>query len=220
VSDNDKFKIATEYWQEKPQQFSDTYRFSLNPVRLAAKMFLDKRTAEVKGVLELEPSLVVADIGCGSGETVDWVAERSKFVHGFDISEKMVAIARASVKAKNVSFQVSDCNPIPLPDASADRVMCLGVLDYVVDPTAFCRELSRVSKPGGLVIVTAPKSPSLFEFLRWSTKFRSGISGMPPIVSVLNRSEMEDMLRKCSLQTVKLSSIWTTMWIATARKVA
>jgi ubiquinone/menaquinone biosynthesis C-methylase UbiE len=220
MTEDNKFRIANRYWHEEPQHFFNAYRLSANPVRLAAKLFLDQRTAQVKQALALDPSLVVADIGCGSGETIDWVAERAKFVHGIDVSQAMIEEARSRVKAKNVKFQVSDCAPIPLPDTSADRVMCLGVLDYVLDPASFCRELVRITRPGGLVIVTAPKSPSAFAFLRWSTPFRRGVSGMPPIVSILDRPDMEGVLRDCGLQVVKLSAIWTTMWLAVARRPA
>lgn len=218
MAEENKYEVATRYWHEEPQGFSDAYRFSLNPVRLAAKMFLDQRTAQLKRALDLNPSLVVADIGCGSGELIDWIAARSKHVHGLDISEAMIAIARTKVTAKNVDLEVSDCTPIPLPDASVDRVVCLGVLDYLLDPAAFCRELARITRPGGLIVVTAPKSPSLFEFLRWSTKFRLGVSGMPPIVATLYRQDMEKVLRDCNLHVVSLNAIWTTMWFAVARK--
>ena len=218
MAGKDKYEIATRYWHEEPEGFSDAYRFSFNPVRLAAKMFLDQRSAQLKDSLDLNPSLVVGDIGCGSGELMDWLAARSKFVHGFDISEGMIAQARKNVTAKNVDLRVSDCTPIPLPDASVDRIVCLGVLDYLLDPQAFCRELARITRPGGLIAVTAPKSPSLFEFLRWSTRFRHGVSRMPPIVSILDRRAMEQMLRDCNLSIVRMNAIWTTMWFAVARK--
>src|SRR5207244_1909124 len=149
LAGEDKYELATRYWHEQPQGFSDAYRFSFNPVRLAARRFLDQRTAQLKESLELNPSLVVGDIGCGSGESIDWVAARSKFVHGVDISEVMIDMARRNVGAKNVALSVSDCAPIPLPDASMDRVVCLGVLDYLPDPTKFCRELWRITRPGG-----------------------------------------------------------------------
>jgi ubiquinone/menaquinone biosynthesis C-methylase UbiE len=218
LAGEDKYELATRYWHEQPQGFSDAYRFSFNPVRLAAKMFLDQRTAQLKDSLDLNPALTVADVGCGSGEIIDWMAARSKFVHGLDISEAMIDMARRNVRAKNVALSVSDCAPIPLPETSVDRIVCLGVLDYLPDPAKFCRELSRITRPGGLIVVTAPKSPSLFEFLRWSTRFRLGLSGMPPIVSVLDRRAMEQMLRDCGLEVVKLNAIWTTMWFAVARK--
>ena len=51
---------------------------------------------------------------------------------------------------------VSDITDIPEPDASFDAVMCIEVLEHVPDPVRALRELSRLLKPGGTLIITAP----------------------------------------------------------------
>lgn len=51
---------------------------------------------------------------------------------------------------------VSDITAIPAPDASFDAVMCVEVLEHLPDPLAGLRELSRITRPGGYLIVTAP----------------------------------------------------------------
>ncbi len=51
---------------------------------------------------------------------------------------------------------VSDITAIPEPDASFDAVMCIEVLEHLPDPVAALRELSRLLKQGGTLILTAP----------------------------------------------------------------
>lgn len=51
---------------------------------------------------------------------------------------------------------VSDITAIPVDDASFDAVMCIEVLEHVPDPVNALKELNRVLKPGGFLIVTAP----------------------------------------------------------------
>ena len=51
---------------------------------------------------------------------------------------------------------VSDICSIPQPDASFDAVMCVEVLEHVPRPVAALRELNRLLKRGGVLIVTAP----------------------------------------------------------------
>ena len=51
---------------------------------------------------------------------------------------------------------VSDITRIPEPDASFDAIMCVEVLEHVPYPVDALRELVRLLKPGGLLIVTAP----------------------------------------------------------------
>jgi ubiquinone/menaquinone biosynthesis C-methylase UbiE len=51
---------------------------------------------------------------------------------------------------------VSDITSIPAPSASFDAVLCTEVLEHVPDPVAALRELARLVRPGGLVVLTAP----------------------------------------------------------------
>jgi len=51
---------------------------------------------------------------------------------------------------------VSDITRIPEPDGSFDAVMCIEVLEHVPYPVEALRELARLLKPGGHLIVTAP----------------------------------------------------------------
>ena len=51
---------------------------------------------------------------------------------------------------------VCDITKIPEADCSFDAVMCVEVLEHVPDPVVALRELSRLLKPGGYMIVTAP----------------------------------------------------------------
>lgn len=51
---------------------------------------------------------------------------------------------------------VSDITNIPRPDASFDAIMCTEVLEHVPDPVAALKELNRLLRPGGYLLITAP----------------------------------------------------------------
>ncbi|MCU0770544.1 MAG: class I SAM-dependent methyltransferase [Verrucomicrobia bacterium] len=52
---------------------------------------------------------------------------------------------------------VCDITQIPIGDAAFDCILCVEVLEHVVDPVAVLREFSRLMKPGGLLLLTAPQ---------------------------------------------------------------
>ena len=61
------------------------------------------------------------------------------------------------------SFVEADLNrgPIPVPDASADIAISIETIEHLENPRAFCRELVRIAKPGGWILVTTPNQRSV-----------------------------------------------------------
>jgi len=51
---------------------------------------------------------------------------------------------------------VSDITAIPVPDASFDAVMCIEVFEHIPDPISAIKEFSRLMRPGGYLVITAP----------------------------------------------------------------
>jgi len=51
---------------------------------------------------------------------------------------------------------ISDITSIPLPDASFDACLCTEVLEHLPHPIEALRELARLLRPGGRLILTAP----------------------------------------------------------------
>jgi SAM-dependent methyltransferase len=99
----------------------------------------------------------VADIGCGTGRLVPYLAARGLSARGVDLSPEMIRVARRD--HPGVRFDVADVRDLPMPDASLAGVVCWYSLMFLAPsswPDAF-RELARVVKPGGY-LVTAFKA--------------------------------------------------------------
>lgn len=58
---------------------------------------------------------------------------------------------------------VSDVASIPAPDASFDLILCTEVLEHVPEPIAALREMARLLRPGGRLLVTAPLASGLHQ---------------------------------------------------------
>ena len=98
------------------------------------------------------------DAGCGSGRNLDVLARYGVAV-GVDISPYAVAAAHARGHA---GVRLGTVEHLPFDDASFDLVTCFDVIEHMPDDRLVLRELRRVTRPGGLLLVTVPAYPSLW----------------------------------------------------------
>jgi len=97
---------------------------------------------------------IVADLGCGTGQTADILADHVKQVIGVDSSAAMLKAARKRIGDKqNVDLFRGDLANVPLEDRSCDAAMLLLVLTYVPTIQPVLREAHRIVKPGGKIVI-------------------------------------------------------------------
>jgi len=108
--------------------------------------------------LGLEPGARILDAGCGSGSVLDRLASFGE-VAGVDVSPMAVQAARARGHDEVLEAAVEG---LPFPDASFDLVTCLDVIEHTPDDVATLRELRRVTRPGGHLLLTVPAYQALW----------------------------------------------------------
>ena len=92
----------------------------------------------------------VIEVGCGTGRNTTWLAERAAEIIGLDFSAEMLARARVRVKDPRVRFIQHDARTTwPLPDASADVVIAMLILEHVKQLDTVFAEAARVLAMGG-----------------------------------------------------------------------
>jgi ubiquinone/menaquinone biosynthesis C-methylase UbiE len=103
---------------------------------------------------ELPTGCSVLDAGCGTGRHTVFLAARGHDVVGIDTSPEMLAFAAAKVPAAR--FELAELERIPLEDDSVDAAICCLVLSHSRDIGPAVRELGRVLRPGGRLIISNP----------------------------------------------------------------
>jgi SAM-dependent methyltransferase len=100
----------------------------------------------------------ILDAGCGSGRNL---VELSGFgtVVGLEPSPRGAEVARARGVGEVV---VAGIGAMPFEDSSFDLITCLDVLEHIEDDLGALRELRRVARPGGILLITAPAYPRLW----------------------------------------------------------
>ncbi len=97
----------------------------------------------------------VLDIGCGDGDLALELARRGARVSGVDASAAMIGAARRKAREEGVTiaFQTAEAKVLPFPDRSFDRVVAMTVLCFVADAEPVFREIARVLRPGGRLVI-------------------------------------------------------------------
>lgn len=100
--------------------------------------------------------LDVLDVGCGPGELSFLFAREGHRVHGLDINEALIDIARARAAERglDVAFDVAGAEQLPASDRSQDIVVAPELLEHVPDWRACLGEMVRVLRPGGVLFVS------------------------------------------------------------------
>jgi SAM-dependent methyltransferase len=102
---------------------------------------------------------VVVDVGCGTGRALP-ALRQAVGPHGsviaLDLTPGMLAHARAQGRAAHAALVVGDARCLPLADASVDAVFAAGLIMHLPDPEAGLRQLARVTRPGGVLILFHP----------------------------------------------------------------
>jgi ubiquinone/menaquinone biosynthesis C-methylase UbiE len=125
---------------------------------------LEGRLADVRrqgyAMLRIAPGASVLDVGCGTGGACVEIAERAGptgRVAGIDPSEAMIAAARKAAGSRStIELRVASIYALPFPDGAFDAVRAERVFQHLGDPEAGLREMIRVTRPGGRILVADP----------------------------------------------------------------
>jgi len=102
----------------------------------------------------LDESLVVGDLGCGTGHVASLLAPWVARIVAVDASGTMLGQARQRLRAaENVDFRPGELEALPIADGELDAAILSLVLHYAADPARVLGEAARVLGPGGRLLL-------------------------------------------------------------------
>lgn len=130
----------------------------------------------------------VLEVGCGDASFTADLANHFSNVTAIDISAGQ--IAENAAKYPGIKFRQHDVSePFPFPDATFDVVWCSEVLEHLFEPSFALREMHRILKPNGRLLVTVPYHGRfknvLIALFNWDEHF---VPSSPHIRFYTNRS--------------------------------
>lgn len=120
----------------------------------------------LKRVVELTGSgKKVLDIGCGDGFLELYLKKNFKEVHGIDINEVDLAVAKKINPEKRVSFTKASATKLPFKKDFFDAVVCTDVIEHIKEDKKVISEIRRVLKKNGTLVITTldKKFPFLYD---------------------------------------------------------
>jgi 2-polyprenyl-3-methyl-5-hydroxy-6-metoxy-1,4-benzoquinol methylase len=135
-------------------------------------------------LLDQEPRGVLLDAPAGEGHLAEELASRGFKVHAVELNMDQV-------RGRLAHYQSADLNKdVPFADEFFDYITCVESIEHLEHPHHLVRELYRVLKPAGKLIITTPnvmnvESRLQFLFLGWPTHFEHWVY-RPPSAPPLN----------------------------------
>jgi SAM-dependent methyltransferase len=131
----------------------------------------------------IESHFTILDVGCGGGRTVKKLAAIATdgMVHGIDYAEGSVAASRAEngqlIKAGRVAIEKASVSRLPFPDNTFDLVTAVETQYYWPNLVGDMREILRVVKPGGkLMVIAETYKGGKYDKLKWPVMWLLGSS--------------------------------------------
>ena len=151
------------HWYNQPQltQWSGPYRHHI----LKRKQWLEDVLADWRAAHGEAPA-VALDLGCGDGVNLTWLHNHFPHLYGSDYN--ILRLMRAAQLGLNVRLFMADICTYPTDDDVFDVIFFNHVLEHIREDEAALREVRRILKPGGLLILGVPNEGAAF----WQFAYR------------------------------------------------
>ncbi len=118
-------------------------------------------------VASVHPGQIAADIGCGTGFITEGLVQKGLKVIAVDSSKAMLDEMKSKFACREytIDYQLGESTELPIPDGIVDYAFANMYLHHVENPSEAVKEMARILKPGGKLIVTDLDEHG-FEFLR------------------------------------------------------
>jgi SAM-dependent methyltransferase len=146
------------YSWDIPRYYPESYApFTRQKLSSRARTWLHSRSVNELSHLVGSPNRVL-DVGCGTGELLQAIRNGGNTnLTGVEPSRQAASIA---IEQRGLDVRVGTLEQQQFPDASVDTVLLSHVLEHLPSPSNTMKEIERILKPGGAVVIWVPNARS------------------------------------------------------------
>lgn len=147
----------------------------------------------------------ILDVGCASGWLLSELKKEFKKTEAFGIDVYGKAIDYGKKLYKNINLKKANAHKIPYPDKSFDVIVCSEVLEHVEDPDKVIKEMKRVLRRNGSLVVEIDTGNWLFKFVWFFwTNVRKGV-WRDSHIHIFNTDKLKKYFIKNGLKIEKIN---------------
>ncbi len=201
--------VGTDFVEKVYQNIAQVYDYTYGPTLHPGRL-------EAIRKMRISPGTHVLEVGVGTGINLS-LYPNSAVVTGIDLSSKMLQKAQGRIDEKglaNCNVMEMDATKMTFADNSYDVVYAPYVISVVPDPVAVAREMYRVCRPGGrVVILNHFKSANPI-----MSKIETAISPMTVHIGFTADLDLPGFLKQAelnpvSVEKVNVPKIWTLITV-------
>lgn len=158
----------------------------------------------IKKLLPENSKINILDFGCGDGKLIQYMKRRNKesLMTGVDVSKKIIEINKR--KIKNAKFYtVDDGERLPFRSNTFDFIVSTDVIEHVYNTEDTFKELARVLKPKGKILLSTPYYGVIKNVLIVLLDFDLIFSPTGPHIRFFTKKSLRNCLINVGLKPIK-----------------
>ena len=162
-----KQQHVTDYFESSAGYWKTVY----SDERLLPAIYRDRHNTALRWIqhLDLHPRARILEVGCGAGFMTSALARNGYTVDALDSTIAMLRMTRNDAADRCVEDRIrvhaADVHALPFQPRTFDLVIAIGVIPWLHSERLALREMQRVLKPGGYLLVTADNNARLTRIL-------------------------------------------------------
>ena len=148
-------RIDVYEWNKVVNRYQPMSHKATHPNRLV-RLIEKQRWLITRRLVHANGSAFLLDIGCESGTIASSLVLHAGRLIFVDVDKNALASIQKDMQHQPIFCLAANIYELPFADRTIDRILCTEVLEHLVDPRKAAREIERVLKPGGRVVISVP----------------------------------------------------------------